>query len=77
MTSPSQAPDNAADAAALSARIAAAAAHAGIAEATLRERWLREGLERFEAQHGLEGSGRCSVRTGTRTVGPVPLPVQQ
>jgi hypothetical protein len=77
MTSSSPAPDDAAEAAALSARIAAAAAHAGIAEATIRERWLREGLERFEAQHGLEGSGRCSVRTGTCTVGPVPLPVQQ
>ncbi|MCS5692325.1 hypothetical protein NZK33_10050 [Cyanobium sp. FGCU-6] len=77
MTSPIPVPDTATEAPALSARIAAAAAHAGIAEATLRERWLLEGIERFEAQHGLEGSGRCSMRTGTRTVGPVPLPVQQ
>jgi len=77
MTPPHPVPDAAAEAPALSARIAAAAAHAGIAEVTIRERWLLEGLERFEARHGLDGSGRCSVRTGTCTVGPVPLPVQQ
>ncbi|MFM7652342.1 MAG: hypothetical protein ACKO5M_05360 [Vulcanococcus sp.] len=77
MTSPHHFPDAASEAPDLSARIMAAAAHAGLEEATLRERWLLEGLERFEAQHGLEGSGRCSVRTGTCTVGPVPLPVQQ
>lgn len=77
MTSPIPVPDTATEAPALSARIAAAAAHAGIEEATLRERWLLEGVERFEAQHGLEGSGRCSIRTGTCTVGPVPLPFQQ
>jgi hypothetical protein len=36
----------------------------------------------FEQQHGLypgagSGDGRCSIRTGSRTLGPVPLPVQQ
>ena len=61
----------------LSARIAAAAAHAGSSEAALREQWLQEGLERYEALHGLQAAGRCSLRTGTCTVGPVPLPVQQ
>lgn len=61
----------------LSARLAAAAAHAGSSEAALCREWLREGLERFEALHGLQGAGRCSLRTGTCTVGPVPLPVQQ
>ena len=42
----------------LSARIAAAAAHAGSSEAALREQWLQEGLERYEALHGLQAAGR-------------------
>jgi hypothetical protein len=61
----------------LSARLAAAAALAGTSEAALRDQWLREGLERFEALHRMQGAGRCSLRTGTITAGPVPLPVQQ
>jgi hypothetical protein len=40
--------------------------------------WVREGLERLEAeQAAAEAAGRCSLRTGTWTTGPVPLPVQQ
>jgi hypothetical protein len=61
----------------LQSRIAAAAAHAGTSEADLCQAWLLEGLERFEALHGLQAAGRCSLRTGTCTVGPVALPVQQ
>jgi hypothetical protein len=57
-----------------------AAAASGITLTALIEQWLREGLERFEAHQPLEdsdGSGRCSLRTGTCSIGPVPLPVQQ
>ncbi len=36
--------------------------------------WVREGLERFEAE---QAAGRCSLRIGSWTTGPVPLPVQQ
>ena len=40
--------------------------------------WVREGLERLEAeQAAADAAGRCSLRTGTCTAGPVPLPVQQ
>jgi hypothetical protein len=39
---------------------------------------VREGLERFEAeQAAAEAAGRCSLRIGSCTTGPVPLPVQQ
>ncbi|MEB3317359.1 MAG: hypothetical protein VKO39_04385 [Cyanobacteriota bacterium] len=61
-------------------RLRRAAAASGMTEAAVCEQWLREGLERFEAQPPAEeadGSGRCSLRTGTCSLGPVPLPVQQ
>jgi hypothetical protein len=61
-------------------RLRLAAAASGMTLTALVEQWLREGLERFEAHHPLDeadGSGRCSLRTGTCSLGPVPLPVQQ
>lgn len=61
-------------------RLQLAAEASGMTEAAICELWLRESLERFEIQHPIEdpdGSGRCSLRTGTCTIGPVPLPVQQ
>ncbi len=78
----------------LKQRIAIATAAAGLEPAALCEQWLREGLERLEAQQAAAadtaanasdedddaagaGSGRCSLRTGSRSAGPVPLPVQQ
>lgn len=64
----------------LRGRVEAAAASHGMTVAAVCEQWVREGLEHFEAQHGamdLDGSGRCSLRTGTCSLGPVPLPVQQ
>ena len=81
----------------LKQRIAIATAAAGLEPAALCEQWLREGLERLEAQQAAAadtaasdanasdedddaagaGSGRCSRRTGSRSAGPVPLPVQQ
>lgn len=65
---------------ALRRRLHLAAEASGMTEAALCELWMRESLERFEAQHPVEdpdGSGRCSLRTGTCSLGPVPLPVQQ
>jgi hypothetical protein len=44
---------------------------------SLCERWLLEALQRHEQAHGVEAAGRCSVRTGQSTLGPVPLPLQQ
>lgn len=62
----------------LRSRVEQAAAHAGLSGAELCEQWIRQGLEQAEQQRALaEASGRCSLRTGTCTVGPVPLPVQQ
>jgi hypothetical protein len=64
----------------LKRRVAVAAESAGMSLAALCEQWVREGLERFEAHHAPidpDGSGRCSLRTGSCTIGPVPLPVQQ
>ena len=85
----------------LKQRIAIATAAADLEPAALCEQWLREGLERLEAQQAAAadtaaaaaasdanasdedddaagaGSGRCSLRTGSRSAGPVPLPVQQ
>ena len=61
-------------------RLRQAAEASGMSVAAVCEQWLREGLERFEAHHPAadhDGSGRCSLRTGSCTVGPVPLPVQQ
>jgi hypothetical protein len=45
-------------------------------DADLQQR-LQEALLRHEQAHGLEPSGRCSVRTGHCTSGPLPLPLQQ
>lgn len=64
----------------LQRRVHLAAAASGLSAAAVCEMWIREGLERFEAHEPAEdpdGSGRCSLRTGTCTLGPVPLPVQQ
>ncbi len=61
-------------------RLQRAAQACGMSVAAVCEQWLREGVERFEAHHPVEdpdGSGRCSLRTGTSSLGPVPLPVQQ
>jgi hypothetical protein len=64
----------------LKRRVTVAAESAGMSLAAVCEQWVREGLERFEAHHAShdpDGSGRCSLRTGSCTIGPVPLPVQQ
>lgn len=64
----------------LQARVHQVAHVTGMTAAAVCERWVREGLERFEALQTpelLDGSGRCSLRTGTSSIGPVPLPVQQ
>lgn len=61
-------------------RVGQAAAASGMTVAAICEQWVREGLEHFEAHQAAEdsdGSGRCSLRTGTCSLGPVPLPVQQ
>jgi hypothetical protein len=61
-------------------RVQAAAAASGLSIATLCEQWVREGLDHFESHQAAvdpDGSGRCSLRTGTCSLGPVPLPVQQ
>ncbi|MEB3331555.1 MAG: hypothetical protein VKI83_03565 [Synechococcaceae cyanobacterium] len=63
---------------ALRSRVALAAADAGVSVAELCEQWLLQGLEQAEQQRALsESAGRCSLRTGACSVGPVPLPVQQ
>jgi hypothetical protein len=63
---------------ALRSRVEAAAAHAGLSVAEACEQWLLQGLEQAEHERALaEAAGRCSLRTGTCTAGPVPLPVQQ
>jgi hypothetical protein len=61
----------------LQVRLMAAAARQGVSLSTLCEQWLVEELERHEHAHGVDGAGRCSVRTGLCTSGPVPLPLQQ
>ena len=64
----------------LGRRMQRAATARGTTVAALCESWVREELERWEAHHAAEdadGSGRCSLRTGTCSLGPVPLPVQQ
>ncbi|MFN5464497.1 MAG: hypothetical protein ACK40D_08820 [Cyanobacteriota bacterium] len=61
-------------------RVEQAASAQGMTVAAVCEQWVKEGLDRFEAQRLSEdpdGSGRCSLRTGTCSIGPVPLPVQQ
>lgn len=61
-------------------RLQRAAVAGGMSVAAVCEQWLREGLERFEAHlpgEDPDGSGRCFLRTGTSSLGPVPLPVQQ
>lgn len=64
-------------AAALHERLNQVANRAGVQVAALCELWIQEGLERAESQALAEAAGRCSLRTGTCTLGPVPLPVQQ
>ena len=62
----------------LQQRLAQAAGNAGIDLNEACSRWVREGLERLEAeQAAAEAAGRCSLRTGSCTTGPVPLAVQQ
>jgi len=62
----------------LQQRLAQAAGSAGMDMNEACSRWVREGLERLEAeQAAAEAAGRCSLRTGSCTTGPVPLPVQQ
>lgn len=61
----------------LQERLRAAAGRQGLSLSTLCEQWLVEELERHEVAHGLDAAGRCSVRTGLCTSGPVPLPLQQ
>jgi hypothetical protein len=61
----------------LQERLAAAAGREGLSLASLCERWLLDELERHERAHGLEPAGRCSVRTGQASTGPLPLPLQQ
>ncbi len=64
----------------LARRVTLAAAASGMTVAAVCEQWVREGVERFEAHRPAEDpdhSGRCSLRTGTHSAGPVPLPVQQ
>jgi hypothetical protein len=61
-------------------RVEQAATATGMTVAAVCEQWVKEGLDRYESQRPSEdpdGSGRCSLRTGTCTIGPVPLPVQQ
>ena len=63
-------------------RVECAAAARGLDPAALCEQWVLAAVTTFEQQHGLypgagSGDGRCSIRTGSRTLGPVPLPVQQ
>ncbi len=61
-------------------RVEQAATAQGMTVAAVCEQWVKEGLDRYEAQRPSEdpdGSGRCSLRTGTCSIGPVPLPVQQ
>lgn len=62
----------------LRSRVEQAAAHAGLSVAEACEQWLLQGLEQAEHQQAAaEAAGRCSLRTGNCTTGPVPLPVQQ
>jgi len=59
-------------------RIERAVAPTGQSPEEACEQWVRAGLEQLEAeQAAASSSGRCSVRMGTATVGPVPLPMQQ
>jgi len=59
-------------------RLTEAAGTAGLDATEACKVWVQEGLERLEAeQAAAEAAGRCSLRTGTCTSGPVPLPVQQ
>lgn len=62
----------------LQARLERAAAAAAESPEALCQQWLREGLERFEALEAAAiAAGRCSLRTGSCSTGPLPLPVQQ
>jgi hypothetical protein len=61
----------------LQARLIAAAGPQGLSLSTLCQQWQLKELERHEHAHGVDPAGRCSVRTGQCTSGPVPLPLQQ
>jgi hypothetical protein len=63
----------------LQRRLAAAADSRGATVSALCQQWILEGLERLEESQvtDRDGVGRCSVRTGMRTTGPKPLPLQQ
>ena len=59
-------------------RLTEAAGSTGLDAMEACKLWVREGLERLEAeQAAAEAAGRCSLRTGSCTTGPVPLPVLQ
>jgi hypothetical protein len=60
-------------------RLYQAAERQGVSLPTLCERWLVQELRRYEDNQGVaaEASGRCSVRTGLSSTGPIPLPLQQ
>lgn len=65
-------------AAELQQRLQRAAAGAGLSPDLLAAQLLSAGLERFEAEQAAAlAAGRCSLRTGSCTAGPLPLPVQQ
>jgi hypothetical protein len=61
----------------LQQRLNEAAAREGVSLGSLCERWLLEELRRHEQAQCLEQAGRCSVRTGQCTNGPLPLRLQQ
>lgn len=63
----------------LQRRLASAADSRGATVSALCQQWILEGLERLEESQvtDADGVGRCSVRTGIRTTGPTPLPLQQ
>ena len=61
----------------LQERLSAAAGRQGVSLSTLCEQWLLDELVRHEHDHGVEPAGRCSVRTGHASSGPLPLPLQQ
>ncbi len=60
-------------------RLRQAAERQGVALPTLCEQWIVQELRRYEDGQGVaaEASGRCSVRTGLSSTGPIPLPLQQ
>jgi predicted transcriptional regulator len=61
----------------LEARLSEAAEQLGVSPASLCEQWLLESLFRHEAALQAQSAGRCSLRTGSHSSGPRPLPLQQ